>query len=87
MIRTTALSSLAVVLLGISSGCGGGGDAAPQAPVQYGLTVNRGGTGQGTVTGPGISCGPSSNPCSTTYASGTVVTLAASASAGSSFTG
>ena len=52
----------------------------------YALTVTPAGNGTGTVTSSpaGISCGTT---CSATYASGTVVTLAASPTAGSSFTG
>jgi hypothetical protein len=55
--------------------------AAPPA-----LTVAKSGTGTGTVTsGPaGINCG---STCSATFASGTAVTLAATADAGSTFAG
>jgi uncharacterized repeat protein (TIGR02543 family) len=52
------------------------------APVQYTLSVQKGGTGTGTVTGGGISCGAT---CSASYVSGTAVTLTASADAGSTF--
>lgn len=48
------------------------------------LTVRRNGTGQGTVTGPGISCG---TDCSEVVSTGTVVTLTAAAAAGSAFGG
>jgi subtilisin family serine protease len=50
------------------------------------LSVTKAGTGTGTVTSSpaGISCG---STCSASYASGQVVTLQASASAGSIFTG
>ncbi len=48
------------------------------------LTVTRGGSGAGTVTGTGISCGAD---CSEIYNVGTVITLAAAASTGSTFTG
>src|SRR6266496_1102705 len=50
------------------------------------LTVNKGGTGGGTVTSnpAGISCGAT---CSASYNSGTVVTLTAAAAGGSAFTG
>ncbi|MFO0754220.1 MAG: fibronectin type III domain-containing protein [Thermodesulfovibrionales bacterium] len=51
---------------------------------QYTLTVSKTGTGTGTVTGTGISCG---SDCSETYASGTIVTLTASAASGSQFGG
>ena len=48
------------------------------------LTVNKAGTGSGTVTGAGISCG---STCSATYANGTSVTLTAAAASGSTFSG
>src|SRR2546428_8167829 len=50
------------------------------------LTVNKAGTGSGTVTSTaaGITCGAS---CSASYASGTAVTLTATPAAGSVFTG
>ncbi len=48
------------------------------------LSVTLGGSGAGNVTGAGISC-PST--CSSTYASGTTVTLTASPSDGSVFSG
>ncbi len=53
---------------------------------QYALTVTKAGNGVGTVTSvpAGISCG---SDCSQNYTNGTSVTLAASASAGSTFTG
>jgi len=50
----------------------------------YTLTVTKGGTGSGTVTGTGISCGVD---CTEVFASGTAVTLTAAASAGSTFAG
>ena len=52
----------------------------------YTLTVTKAGTGSGTVTSSpaGISCG---TDCSEPYSSGTVVTLTAAATAGSSFAG
>jgi endo-1,4-beta-D-glucanase Y len=55
-------------------------------PVQYTLTVTRSGTGSGTVssTPTGVSCGTT---CSASYASGTSVTLTATAASGSTFTG
>jgi hypothetical protein len=58
-------------------------DTAP-APVT--LTVNKAGTGTGTVTSDpaGINCG---GDCSESYVQGTVVTLTATAAAGSRFTG
>ncbi len=50
------------------------------------LTVTKAGTGSGTVTasGGGINCG---SVCSAVYASGTVVTLTATAASGSTFGG
>jgi endo-1,4-beta-xylanase len=57
---------------------------AIEGPASYGLTVNRAGTGSGTVNGPGISCG---GTCSASFAAGTAVTLTAAADGGSSFTG
>jgi len=50
------------------------------------LTVNKAGTGSGSVTSspPGIDCGAT---CSATYTSGTVVTLTATPASGSTFTG
>lgn len=56
------------------------------APSTFTLTITKGGTGSGTVasTPAGITCG---STCNTQYALGTVVTLAARASPGSSFVG
>jgi hypothetical protein len=53
---------------------------------QFGLTVQKSGTGSGTVTSSpaGIDCGSS---CSSTYESGTPVTLTAAPSGGSTFSG
>jgi len=48
----------------------------------YTLTVAKAGSGSGTVTGNGISCG---STCSVSLASGTPVTLTASAASGSTF--
>ncbi len=53
-------------------------------PVRYTLTVSKAGTGSGTVSGGGISCGTT---CSASYASGTSVTLTAAAASGSAFVG
>ena len=50
----------------------------------YLLTLTKAGTGSGTVTGPGINCG---SDCAESYASGTVVSLTATPSAGTTFTG
>jgi hypothetical protein len=48
------------------------------------LTVAKGGTGAGTVSGPGIDCGAD---CSESVANGTTVSLAATPATGSVFTG
>jgi hypothetical protein len=55
-------------------------------PQQFPLTVNKTGAGSGTVTSSpaGINCG---STCTANYTSGTVVTLTASAAAGSTFSG
>jgi uncharacterized repeat protein (TIGR01451 family) len=60
--------------------------AIPIAQVLFRLTTARAGSGTGTVTASpgGIDCGAD---CSEDYATGTVVTLAASPEAGSAFTG
>lgn len=54
-------------------------------PPVYTLTVTKSGAGSGTVTSspPGINCG---SDCTETYTEGTVVTLTATADAGSTFT-
>ncbi|MDH5202216.1 MAG: fibronectin type III domain-containing protein [Nitrospirota bacterium] len=56
------------------------------SPQQSTLTINKGGTGSGTVTSSpeGINCG---SDCSEAYNAGTVVTLTASPNTGSIFTG
>ena len=55
------------------------------APIPtYLLTVTKAGTGSGTVTGPGINCG---SDCAESYPSSTFVTLTATPSAGTTFTG
>ncbi len=60
--------------------------ACGTTPQTFGLAVVRAGMGSGTVTSTpaGITCGTS---CSGNYASGTVVTLTATAATGSTFTG
>ena len=50
----------------------------------YPLTVTKAGTGSGTVTGLGINCG---SDCAEFYPSSTTVTLTATSSAGTTFTG
>ena len=52
--------------------------------VQRTLTVTKAGTGSGTITGPGITCG---NDCSHTVTDGTSVTLTASGSDFNSWSG
>ncbi len=52
------------------------------APSAYALTVLKAGTGGGTVTGSSIDCGPT---CAAAFASGTTVTLTATAASGSAF--
>jgi uncharacterized repeat protein (TIGR02543 family) len=64
---------------------GGGGGTFP-------LTVqSAGGSGSGTITGPGIACNIAGNgqngSCSNDFANGTVVTLTAAATAGHTFAG
>jgi hypothetical protein len=54
----------------------------PAATVNYTLTVNKSGSGSGTVTGTGINCGAD---CTHTAASGSSITLAATADSGSAF--
>ncbi|MRR55359.1 MAG: hypothetical protein EG822_12770 [Deltaproteobacteria bacterium] len=51
---------------------------------QYSLMVAQNGTGSGTVTGSGITCG---SVCSNVFAPGTVVTLSAAPASGSTFAG
>jgi trypsin len=65
-----------------AGGCLGTG--TPPSPPQRTLTLSLGGSGTGSVTGPGISC---PGDCTQTYADGTSVTLNASATGGSSFAG
>ena len=54
------------------------------APKTATLTVTKSGTGTGDVSGTGIACGAD---CSETYPAGTVVTLTASPTGGSTFVG
>jgi bacillolysin len=54
------------------------------APQTFTLTVNKTGTGAGTVTATGINCGAD---CSESYNSGTAVTLTATPAAGATFAG
>jgi len=57
--------------------------SAATPAIQRTLTVSKSGTGAGTVTGTGISCG---SDCAETYNDGTSVTLTAAANTGSDFT-
>ena len=54
------------------------------APAQYLLMISNPGPGQGTISGPGISCG---DTCLAAYNAGTVVSLSAAAAPGSIFDG
>ncbi|HYD42028.1 MAG TPA: glycoside hydrolase family 6 protein [Anaeromyxobacter sp.] len=54
---------------------------------EYTLTVSKSGTGTGSISGAGISCGTSCSTANATYAAGTMVTLTATPASGSSFTG
>src|SRR5882724_5956183 len=56
----------------------------PAAPTAVALTVTRTGSGSASSSPAGISCG---STCSTTFATGTSVTLTATPAAGSVFTG
>jgi uncharacterized repeat protein (TIGR02543 family) len=56
-------------------------------PTEYDLTVNLSGTGSGVVTGSGFSCSTANAPCVDSFEDGTLVTLEASADAGSTFAG
>src|SRR4029079_6889221 len=58
-------------------------------PINAVLTVNVSGTGDGSVSSSpaGISCGAAGTSCSATFSPGTTVTLTASASDGSEFSG
>lgn len=56
----------------------------PPPPTQYLLVILKAGTGQGTVSGSGISCG---DTCLAVYNPGAVVSLSATAGSGSTFNG
>lgn len=65
--------------------CGGRGSETPTPePTSFTLTVVPSGTGSGTVTAPGISCG---TVCAESYPQGTSVTLTATPNTGSTFVG
>ncbi len=68
-----------------SAADGAGGSATDTVTIEVGafdLTVEKGGTGFGTVTGPGIACG---SDCFRPAAAGAIVTLTAAAGHGSVF--
>ncbi|AKF10903.1 Flagellar hook-length control protein FliK [Sandaracinus amylolyticus] len=64
------------------------GVTATFAPIRHTLTVSRGGTGAGSITSmpSGIACPPTAT-CSAQFDHGTMVTLGATASTGSTFSG
>ena len=72
---TATFPASSITLVAVSAGSPGGSAA---------LTVSKNGTGTGSVTGTGITCG---SDCTESYAQGTSVTLTATATAGSSFIG
>lgn len=59
-------------------------DSSVPPPAQYSLTVSKSGTGGGTISGPGISCG---TDCTETFAAGTSVTLTVTTGSGGTFGG
>jgi hypothetical protein len=69
---------------GGGGGAGGGGDGGGGGGGQVALTVQKSGSGSGTVSGAGIACG---GTCSVSVAQGTTVTLTATPDAGSTFAG
>ncbi|CAN5778776.1 hypothetical protein BH11MYX3_BH11MYX3_01920 [soil metagenome] len=95
MVTLTATASTGSTFAGWSGACAGGGtctvtmDMARSVTATFTLNtftlaVSKLGNGTGNVTGTGISCGAD---CSEVLGYGTVVTLTASPSLGSSFTG
>ncbi|MBA3393842.1 MAG: hypothetical protein H0T89_14435 [Deltaproteobacteria bacterium] len=94
-VTLSAFAATGSVFVGWSGACIGTGsctvtmDAAKSAVAtftlaQHMLSVTRAGTGDGTVTGTGISCG---SDCSEVFTHGTTVTLTASVATGSTFAG
>ena len=100
VVALSALADAGSIFAGWSGACAGTGacnvtmDAARSvtatfanaAPATFTLTVNRAGTGSGSVASatPGINCGTT---CSASFSARTVVTLTATAATGSSFSG
>ncbi len=95
MVTLTPAASLGSMFSGWSGACSGVGacsvtiDAAKSVTATFtldthALTVARAGTGAGTITGTGISCGAD---CSETFNYGAMVTLAATPATGSTFAG
>ena len=82
------LRLLTIIVVMAVSACGGGGETtsitASATPSSYALVVNVAGSGTVTSSPGGISCG---SDCSDTYASGTSVTLTATAASGYVFSG
>ena len=64
-------------------------DASCSAPGSFTLTVDKTGTGAGTVTGTGFNCDTGGTDCTESYPEGTAidVTLTATPATGSTFTG
>ena len=95
MVTLTATATFGSTFAGWSGACAGTGgcivtmDMAKNVTAtftlnMYALVVSPAGTGIGTVTGTGITCGAD---CSETFSHGTMVALTATASTGSTFTG
>ena len=83
----TSSGTLVIIANSLSAGAAGSYNVALQcATPNVTLTVVKAGTGQGTVTSSpsGINCG---STCTASYASGTTVTLTATPSSGSTFSG
>jgi hypothetical protein len=99
VVTLTANPAAGTIFAGWSGACSGTStcvitaDANANVTATFGqifpLTVSETGPGAGQVTStpPGINCSPTSNQCSSTFNAGATVTLTASASSGSSFTG
>ena len=80
--RRSATAAVCLTVLAAHALACGGGASPPSAPPTYTLDVARAGSGSGTVTGGGIDCGTT---CSVTVASGTSISLSATAASGASF--